>query len=234
MKSLLLAILILGAMFGEDTSKPKFTDPAISQYTKSIEDIDMDAVKKKREVRNKTVTALDASIKRAMSAGDLDKAIWLREEKTRISQEWVPSDGELIGEKAGIPMGTYIVKAKCDDSAIIYVNEKQLLTCGVMEVTTTTLNVSGPIVITVKCISTGGPKGFSFQMTTKDGQEVLTTSNTDKWKSFKPKNEKRWFDRVDISSLSNAIKSETPVRAENIIPIWADHNNDTCYLVFGK
>lgn len=96
LKSLVLFLLALAA-FSAD--KPVYTDPALSTYTKSIEDIDLDATKKKREVRNKTVVALEVSIKKAMTAGDLDKAVWLKSEKERIAKEWVPSDAELIGDK---------------------------------------------------------------------------------------------------------------------------------------
>jgi hypothetical protein len=96
LKSLTLSLLALAA-FSAD--KPAFTDPALATYTKSIEDIDQKALISKREARNKAVVALDAAIKRAMAASDLDKAVFLKGEKERIAKEWVPSDAELIGDK---------------------------------------------------------------------------------------------------------------------------------------
>jgi hypothetical protein len=96
MKSLVLSLLALAA-FSAD--KPAFTDPALATYTKSIEDIDLNAIKAKREARNKAVVALEVAIKKAMAASDLDKAVFLKGEKERISKEWVPSDAEMIGEK---------------------------------------------------------------------------------------------------------------------------------------
>ena len=99
MKSLLITLLLLGTAFSEDAPKPKFANPVLTTYSKAVEDADLQALRVKREARNKAVFALDAEINKAMSAKDLDKAVWLREEKTRISKEWIPSDGELIGEK---------------------------------------------------------------------------------------------------------------------------------------
>ena len=91
--------MLLGTAFSEDAPKPKFTNPVLTTYSKAVEDADLQALRVKREARNKAVFALGAEINKAMSAKDLDKAVWLREEKTRISKEWIPSDGELIGEK---------------------------------------------------------------------------------------------------------------------------------------
>jgi hypothetical protein len=92
-------VLSLLALTAFSADKPAYTDPALSTYNKSIEDIDSNAIKAKREARNKAVVALDVAIKKAMAASDLDKAVWLKGEKDRIAKEWVPSDGEFFGDK---------------------------------------------------------------------------------------------------------------------------------------
>lgn len=98
MKSLLISLTLVCFALAED--KPAFTDPALSTYTKSIEDIDQKALVSKREARNKTVVALEAAIKKAMAAGDLDRAVFLKGEKERIAKEWVSTNSDLAGDKS--------------------------------------------------------------------------------------------------------------------------------------
>ena len=179
------------------------------------------------ELKRKAIVSLEKVKVDQTKKGNLKSAMSIDELIVSYKAE-IPPDDLLLNQS-----NEYIFMAKCDNEAIVYLNGKKLLSCS-DKVETVKMKLSGKVIITAKCNNTGGAKGFSLVMKSRDGKVIISTNDEASWKSYTPKSEDKWFSTELIGKLSGVVEASTPWRIDDTInPIWSENKTNTCYLVYG-
>ena len=134
--------------------------------------------------------------------------------------------------KSGKPGRIFI---SCDDEFELYVNGEKVLTGDLSSVATRDGRFATGDVITVKCVNTGGVKGFACAILFPGGSRITSMRG---WMGYKPKNEQEWFKPQNIDEVyavvpgSNRDTTKKVKEACKVPPpdIWGQ--GETCYLVY--
>jgi len=125
------------------------------------------------------------------------------------------------------------VAALCDGQFEMYVNGQLFMKGGLNEVSSRVGTFAKGDIITVRAVSTGGPRGFACAILSQKGGLVVTGQA---WRSYQPKSSDEWYRQSQIGPVTPVVVGDgnvakrlfekTRVRAASI---WGRKN--TCYLV---
>lgn len=184
---------------------------------------------KMKDLSKPFLVVLQKEVDTATKSGNLDRAIKLRDAIKDITSG-IPTTQPGRSLKSGI----CDIVVSANNSYIMYINGERVLQ-GEKDPKQIRMKIAINDVITVKAINTWDPMGFICIMIFKDEKLEIITS-TKSWKSYTPKDLKKWFDPSGISERVDAQLGRTDIvvpAMEKVIlgdeqSIWG--SGKECYL----